>query len=96
MYLLVPIATVVCLMVGNIVLRAIDGATKATTSGSASDMLFMSAAYNANKLRDDDQDEALDTLKTMIEKGWLETNDAHQTTELQERFYSSPLGVNNQ
>jgi len=72
MYLFVPVATVVLLMVGNIVLQAIDGGTRALTDGgTASDMLFMSAAYNANRLRDDDPDEARYHLQIMIEEGYL-------------------------
>ncbi len=51
MYLLVPVATIVCLMVGNVVLVAIDGATSTNSTGHASDMLFSAAAYNANRLR---------------------------------------------
>ena len=76
MYLMVPIATIVCLMAGNIVLQAIDGATRATTNGgSASDMLFMAAAYNANKLRDVDPSAARENLQYMVEKGWLDDDE---------------------
>lgn len=59
MYLLVPVATIVCLIVGNIVLQAIDGATKLNSSGGVSDMLFSSAAYNANRLRQENPAEEL-------------------------------------
>lgn len=63
MYLLVPVATIVCLMVGNVVLQAIDGATRPTNSVSSSGMLFTTAAYNANKLRDDDLSKDIENLK---------------------------------
>lgn len=71
MYLLVPIATVVCLMVGSVVLQAIDGATRAETSGSASDMLFITAAYNANKLRSGDFEDNKDEFIDLYEGGEL-------------------------
>lgn len=81
MYLLVPVATVVCLIVGNVVLQAIDGATKATSTGGVSDMLFMSAAYNANRLRCNTEEENEEQLIEMITEGnlwgiqtYLETN----------------------
>lgn len=67
MYLLVPIATVVCLLVGNVVLQAVDGATKPSASMSASDMLFVTAGYNANKLRDSDLGIAQAQLQTLIQ-----------------------------
>ena len=63
MYLLVPVATVVCLLVGNIVLRAIDGATKLGGASSTSDLLFISAAYNASKVRNGDETEIPDMVK---------------------------------
>lgn len=53
MYLLVPVATIVCLIVGNIVLAAVDSATN-STGQTSSELLFVTAAYNANVLRDDD------------------------------------------
>lgn len=71
MYLLVPVATVVCLLVGNIVLRAIDGATKLGGASGMSDMLFMSAAYNANRFRDDDTEYAMKQLQSMLKDGEL-------------------------
>lgn len=63
MYLLVPVATIVCLLVGNIVLQAIYEATSTQTGGSASDVLFVTSAYNANKLRDNDIEDNRKTLK---------------------------------
>lgn len=66
MYLLVPVATVVCLMVGNVVLQAVDGATKPSSKSSASDMLFICGAYNANPLRDSRIEDATHSLAT----GW--------------------------
>ena len=69
MYLLVPIATVVCLIVGNIVLQAINEATSSQTSQGVSDVLFVTAAYNANKLRDSDIEDNRKTLKD-----WYENN----------------------
>lgn len=67
MYLLVPIATVVCLLVGNIVLQAIDGATKGSANAAtASDMLFLSATYNANKLRNGTSAEKKKDIQDMI------------------------------
>lgn len=63
MYLLVPVATVVCLMVANVVLQAVDEATSTQTSGGASDMLFVAAAYNANKLRDTSHEDNVARLK---------------------------------
>lgn len=72
MYLMVPIATIVCLLVGNIVLQAIDGATRATANGgTASDMLFMSAAYNANWMRHEDIERREKELNRMIKNGNL-------------------------
>lgn len=72
MYLLVPIATIVCLMVGNVILQAIDGATRTGTSGSASDMLFLAAAYKANRLRcGDDFDENKEAFIELYEDGDL-------------------------
>lgn len=72
MYLLVPIATIACLMVGNVILQAIDGATRTETSGSASDMLFLAAAYNANYLRDGDFDDQKDWFIEMYGNGSLQ------------------------
>lgn len=73
MYLMVPIATIVCLMVGNVILQAIDGATRTQTNGgSASDMLFITAAYNANKLRDDDINDSVTTLQLLYSVGALD------------------------
>ena len=69
MYLLVPIATIVCLLVGNIVLQAIDGATKTQSRTSASQMLFVTAAYNANKLRDPQIDDAVRQLRVWYGDG---------------------------
>ncbi|MFQ6724303.1 MAG: MMCAP2_0566 family conjugal transfer protein, partial [Clostridia bacterium] len=80
MYLLVPIATVVCLLVGNVVLQAIDGATHTRGATSVSDVLFMSASYNANELRDDDLSDCRDTL---IE-GW-DSDYSAITAEITER-----------
>jgi len=71
MYLLVPVATVVCLMVGNVVLVAIDGATRVNTTGGSSDMLFMAASYNANKLRDESETKNEECLIEMIKSGYL-------------------------
>ena len=71
MYLLVPVATVVCLLVGNIILQGIDGATKMTSTGGASDMLFITAAYNGNKFRYGDTDSHIRQLKIMLEDGDL-------------------------
>ncbi len=71
MYILVPAATVVCLTVGNIVLQAIDGATRTQTSGTASDMLFITAAYNANMLRDGDLVDQREELAYLIDQGRL-------------------------
>ena len=58
MYLLVPVATVVCLIVGNIVLEAVNDATKTSGATSLSGMLFTTSSYNANKLRDGETGEA--------------------------------------
>ena len=66
LYMLIPVVTVVCLVVGNIVLQAIDGATKLTDSGSAADMLFSCATYNANRLRGDDPNSALLEIKDRL------------------------------
>ena len=74
MYLLVPVATVVCLLVGNVVLRAIDGATRGDSAKTSSDVLFMSAAYSANKLRDTEADREKH-LKWMMENGRLNVRD---------------------
>ncbi len=63
LYLVIPVATVVCLLVGNIVLQAIDGATKMADTASSSDMLFTTATYNANRLRGE---EAEDELHDML------------------------------
>lgn len=71
MYLLVPIATIVCLMVGNVILQAIDEATSTQTSGSASDMLFIAAAYKGNKLRAGDFEDNKDSLKYLYNIGSL-------------------------
>lgn len=58
MYLLVPVATIVCLIVGNVVLEAINDATKSSGATSLSGMVFTTASYNANKLRDGEAGEA--------------------------------------
>ncbi len=71
MYLLVPVATVVCLMVGNVVLQAVDGATRATGGTSASDTLFITAAYKANKLRDNDLGRCRARLQLYITNGFV-------------------------
>lgn len=71
MYLLVPIATIACLMVGNVILQGIDGATRANTSEGASDMLFITAAYNANILRTGSFEENRKELKSMYNSGLL-------------------------
>lgn len=66
MYLLVPVATVVCLIVGNVVLQAINEATNTEHSGT-SGLLFTAAVYNANKMRDSDLSDA----KTALENTWI-------------------------
>ena len=69
MYLLVPVATIVCLMVGNVVLVAIDGATSTNSAGSASDMLFSAAAYNANRLRNGTPADRAEAFVEMVDNG---------------------------
>lgn len=71
MYLLVPVATVVCLLVGNIVLQAIDGGTNAANSTKASGMLFRTAAYNGNKLRDSSPSDAREDLQYWYDMNYL-------------------------
>ena len=71
MYLLVPVATVVCLLVGNIVLQAIDGGTNAANSTKASGMLFRAAAYNGNKLRDSSPSDAREDLQYWYDMNYL-------------------------
>ncbi len=64
MYLLVPVATVVCLLVGNIVLQAINGATtNSELEIGPSGMLFKACTYNASVLREANLSECRDTLK---------------------------------
>ncbi len=73
MYLLVPVATVVCLIVGNAILQAIDGATRANSNASKlSGMVFVAAAYNANALRDSSVSDARDTLERWYNLGMLD------------------------
>ena len=72
MYLLVPVATIVCLLVGNVVLRAIDGATKVGGANSTAGMLFLSAGYNGNKIRAaDSREDAIKQLNTWLNNGDL-------------------------
>ena len=71
MYLLVPVATVVCLLVGNIVLQAIDGGTNVANSTKASGMLFRAAAYNGNKLRDSSPSDAREDLQYWYDMNYL-------------------------
>ena len=94
MYLLVPIATIVCLLVGNVVLRAIDGATKIGGASTTSDMLFMSAAYNANRLRDENDDENVEEFKAMIRDGHLTARAGVDKSSPQYKKYISDLSAN--
>ena len=94
MYLLVPIATIVCLLVGNVVLRAIDGATKIGGASTTSDMLFMSAAYNANRLRDENDDENVEEFKVMIRDGHLTARAGVDKSSPQYKKYISDLSAN--
>ena len=72
MYLLVPVATIVCLIVGNVVLQAINDATKAHGGSSASEMLFTTAAHGANRLRGANLSDNRSRLKIMINDGQLD------------------------
>lgn len=66
-YLMVPVCVVVGLAVGNAILRIIDEGTRTQTDGSASDMLFIAAAYNANELRRDKLDSSRQALVDWID-----------------------------
>ncbi len=73
LYLLVPVATIVCLLVGEVVLTAVDGATSETSgSVTASTMLFTASAYNANRLRDEDINDSRDSLANLIDSEALD------------------------
>ncbi len=72
MYLLVPIATIVCLLVGNVVLQAIDGATKTNDyAQTISDSLFSTATYNANRLRYGTTAEKAEQLENIVQEEGL-------------------------
>ena len=73
-YLMVPVCVVVGLAVGNVILQAVDGATKGEgDSISASEMVFKSAVYNANKVRNGNLEERREELVELIEEGKLES-----------------------
>ena len=82
MYLLVPVATVVCLMVGNIVLQAIDGATKLNNASGVSDGLFTSAVYNANRVRNGDVGERIEGLILLVDEQRALITDAEVIAEI--------------
>lgn len=106
LYLLVPIATIICLLVGNVVLVAIDGATKMGGASTTSDMLFLSASYNASKLRDDTDEKCLTNLNYMLKHGMLipdessegvkEDNKHARTRAFEEIMSSQGIDVNSQ
>ncbi len=58
LFWVVPIACIVGLAVGNVVLRMVDEATSTQVSGESNSagMLFIAGAYSANELRDSDGD----------------------------------------
>lgn len=57
-FVFVPVCCLLGVFLGNVLLKAIDGATNVTGATSMGRMLFVSAAYNANHLRqEDDRDE---------------------------------------
>ena len=82
MYLLVPVATIVCLLAGNIVLRAIDGATKLEGATGISDMLFTSAAHNANWARGGDKEK----ITKLLTDGYLSPNEGDTNTKLKQEY----------
>ena len=89
MYLLVPVATVVCLLVGNVVLRAIDGATKLGGANRMSDTLFISAAYNANKLRTGADWDKEAALQAMLIAGTLNPGEANSDTSQYQSYVAT-------
>ncbi len=52
-YFLVPVTTLLGIWVANILLRAVNDATTTTGNATMSRQLFISAAYNANRIRQD-------------------------------------------
>ncbi|MBR2969506.1 MAG: hypothetical protein IKC49_00425 [Clostridia bacterium] len=50
-FVVVPVCCLLGIWGGNILLNAIDGATKSSNASSMSGQLFIAASYNANKIR---------------------------------------------
>lgn len=55
-FVFIPVACLLGVWVGNIVLKAINAATSTSNTTSMSRKLFISAAYNANKYRNNSKD----------------------------------------
>ena len=75
MFIIVPVCCLGGVFVGNIVLRAVNSATNVSAHDGVGSMLFISSAYNANKLR----------IKDTITKEDLESCQ-RQFPEIQEFF----------
>ncbi len=69
-FVLVPLICFFALFVGNMLLRAIDGATSGGSSVYLSRQMFMAGAYNANRVRQDEV-EGEDAVR------YKETSDDH-------------------
>ncbi len=78
-FIFIPVCCLLGVWLGNILLKAIDGATNVNGATSMSHQLFVSAAYNANKLRQEgcweydwDEDEMFTKVNKLVEDNGLE------------------------
>lgn len=67
-FIIVPAFAVLGLMFSNVILRAVDAGTSFGNSTKMSTNLFMSAAYDANKLRQDDIDDCRKAFKSIVDE----------------------------
>ena len=90
--LLIPIACLAGLMFGNLILMAVDSATGAGGSQKLSGTLFLSSAYNANWLRDEDLEKRVEALtelkkytniKDVLDSKYMDMSE-HDLHELEE------------
>ena len=67
-FIIVPAFAVLGLMFSNVILRAVDAGTSFGNSTKMSTNLFMSAAYDANRLRQEDVDDCRKAFEDIIDK----------------------------
>ena len=67
-FIIVPAFAVVGLMFSNVILKAVDAGTSFGNSTKMSTNLFMSSAYDANLLRQDDIDDCRKEFKNIVNK----------------------------